>query len=143
MNNLHWIRVTSLDTLPLREGRPVMLAGREIALFNLGDRVLATDNRCPHQGGPLCDGIVTGTAVVCPLHARKIDLESGCVLRPAADADAAVETYPTRVVDGVVLLGLPADIESDLRTSPNRADFQPLRHPASAQDDLSRPFQRS
>ena len=37
------------------------LASREIAIFNLGDRLLATDNSCPHQGGPLCDGIVTGS----------------------------------------------------------------------------------
>src|SRR5690349_23831579 len=108
MDNLDWIRITALDTLPLREGRPVMLAGREIALFNLGDRVFATDNRCPHQGGPLCDGIVTGTAVVCPLHGWKIDLENGCVARPSSPAEVGVETFPTRVVDGVVLVGLTA-----------------------------------
>src|SRR3954469_9201326 len=107
-----WVRVTTTDNIPPREGRPVRIGGHEIALFNLGDRVLATDNRCPHQGGPLCDGIVTGSAVVCPLHAWKIDLESGCVLRPTAQADAGVETYPTRIVDGVVLVGLPS-VEPD------------------------------
>jgi nitrite reductase (NADH) small subunit len=151
MNNLHWIRITSLDTLPLREGRPVMLAGREIALFNLGDRVFATDNRCPHQGGPLCDGIVTGGAVVCPLHARKIDLESGCVVRPAAESELAVETYPTRVVDGIVLIGLPmagADRPSSrggVRLEPDRGDSDtpPPGHAALAQDDLTTPFQGS
>jgi len=132
MKDVHWIRVTRIETLPLREGRPVMLAGRELALFNLGDRVLATGNRCPHQGGPLCDGIVTGSAVVCPLHAWKIDLESGCVLRPSAQADAGVETYPTRIVDGVVLVGLPlvgVDGESMTTSSPppiSDGDFNPL-----------------
>ena len=81
-----------------------MIVGtREIALFNLGDRFLATENRCPHRGGPLCDGIVTGTAVVCPLHAWKINLETGGVDRPAG-SDACVRTYPTRVEDGVVLI---------------------------------------
>jgi nitrite reductase (NADH) small subunit len=106
MIDLHWIAITTIDALPLREGRPVIVAGRELALFNLGDRVLATDNRCPHQGGPLCDGIVAGSAVVCPLHAWKIDLQSGEVMRPTAQNDAAVETYPTRIVDGLVLVGL-------------------------------------
>lgn len=134
MNDLHWIRITTLDTLPLREGRPVMLAGRELALFNLGDRILATDNRCPHQGGPLCDGIVTGTAVVCPLHAWKIDLESGCVARPPGHADAAVETYPTRVVDGVVLVGLPA-MDGVVR--------RPLAAVPLPADDFTPPLQRS
>jgi len=37
----------------LREARSVRLGGRDIAIFNLGDRFLAVDNRCPHKGGPL------------------------------------------------------------------------------------------
>jgi nitrite reductase (NADH) small subunit len=85
----------------------VLIAGREIALFNLGDRFLATVNRCPHQGGPLCDGIVTATSVVCPLHAWKVNLETGAVERPAAGREHCVETFPTRVEDGIILIGLP------------------------------------
>ena len=101
-----WVRITTCDNIPLREGRAVMLDGREIALFNLGDRFFATDNQCPHKGGPLCDGIVAGEAVVCPLHAWKVRLDTGQVERPAVASDC-VTTYPTRVEDGVVLLGLP------------------------------------
>jgi nitrite reductase (NADH) small subunit len=85
----------------------VQFEGLEIALFNLGDRVLATDNRCPHQSGPLCDGIVTGSAVVCPLHGWKVNLEDGCVQRPAGESQQ-VRTYPTEVIDGVVAVQLPA-----------------------------------
>ena len=73
-------------------------------IFNLGDRFLATDNRCPHKGGPLCDGIVTGASVVCPLHAWKVNLETGAVERPAHGRDHCVGTYPTRVDDGVVIV---------------------------------------
>jgi nitrite reductase (NADH) small subunit len=108
MNEPRWIRVTALENLPLREGRAVGLGDREIALFNLGDRVLATDNRCPHQGGPLCDGIVTGESVVCPLHAWKVNLASGAVERPTHGKEHCVRTYPTRVDDGIVVIGLPA-----------------------------------
>jgi nitrite reductase [NAD(P)H] small subunit len=101
-----WVRVTRCENVPLREGRAVTLAGREIAIFNLGDRFMATDNQCPHQGGPLCDGIVAGDSVVCPLHAWKVRLDSGAVERPAAN-DVRIATYPTRVDDGIVWLGLP------------------------------------
>ncbi len=79
MNDRRWIRITATGNIPLREGRAITLGTREIAVFNLGDRFLAIDNRCPHEGGPLCDGIVTGTSVVCPLHAWKISLETGAV----------------------------------------------------------------
>ena len=53
----------------------------EIAIFNLNGRFLTIENACPHKGGPLCDGIVTGTAVVCPLHGRRFDLETGMPVR--------------------------------------------------------------
>ena len=107
MNGHRWVRVTPCDSIPVREGRPVTVGGREIAIFNLGDHFLATDNRCPHNGGPLCDGLVSGNAVVCPLHAWKISLQTGAVERPGSAA-TCVATYPTRVEDGVVLLGVPA-----------------------------------
>ena len=106
MSQHRWMRVTRCDDVPVREGRAVTVGGREIAIFNLGDRFLATDNRCPHQGGPLCDGIVAGDTVVCPLHAWKVRLDSGIVERPRS-GNACVVTYPTRVEDGMVWLELP------------------------------------
>jgi nitrite reductase (NADH) small subunit len=108
MTDHHWLRITSCENVPPREGRAVVVGGREIALFNLGDRFMATDNRCPHQGGPLCDGIVTGASVVCPLHAWKVDLRSGGVERPSSAKDHCVTVYPVRVEDGIVMVGLPA-----------------------------------
>jgi nitrite reductase (NADH) small subunit len=104
---LYWVRVTACDNIPTREGRAVTIGGREIAIFNLGDGFLATDNRCPHQGGPLCDGIVTGTSVVCPLHAWKVSLTSGSVERPSIARDHCVAIHPVRVEDGIVVVGLP------------------------------------
>jgi nitrite reductase (NADH) small subunit len=110
MNEHQWVRVTRSENVPLREGRAVTLAGREIAIFNLGDRFMATDNQCPHQGGPLCDGIVSGDSVVCPLHAWKVRLDSGAVERPNSN-DKCIATYPTRVDDGIVWLGLPMAVQ--------------------------------
>ena len=107
MSAKQWIKVTSSANIPLREGRAVALGARELAIFNLGDRFLTTDNRCPHKGGPLCDGIVTGESVVCPLHSWKVRLDTGQVERPAAKT-LCVHTYPTRVEDGIVVVELPS-----------------------------------
>ena len=101
-----WIRVSACENIPPREGRAATIGGTDIAIFNLGDRFLAVDGHCPHQGGPLCDGIVTGSAVVCPLHGWKVSLEDGCVQRPAGES-YQVRTYPTAIVDGVVEVQLP------------------------------------
>jgi len=102
-----WIRITPCENIPLREGRAVKVGGRDIAVFNLGDRFLAVDNRCPHNGGPLADGIVSGTTVVCPLHAWRVDLECGAVTKPA-DSAICLRTFRTRVEEGVVQLEISA-----------------------------------
>lgn len=97
---MSWIRITHADNIPLREGRSVRLGDDEIAIFNLGDRYVAVDNSCPHRGGPLCDGIVSGDTVVCPLHGWKISLDTGDVLKP--DVCVKVGTYPVSVEDGII-----------------------------------------
>lgn len=82
------------------------VAGREIAIFNLGDRFSAIENECPHQGGPLCDGIVSGSTIVCPLHGWRFDLDTGLATR--ASLPACVAVYPTRVEDGIILVDVGA-----------------------------------
>jgi nitrite reductase (NADH) small subunit len=106
VNDEQWIRITTAENVPPREGRAVRIGDREIALFNLGDRFLAVDNRCPHKGGPLADGIVAGTAAVCPLHAWRINLETGVVERPTTE-QVCVRKYATKMDGDVILLQLP------------------------------------
>src|SRR6516162_10044590 len=101
-----WFCITHCDNIPLRQGRYVKIAGRDIAIFNLGDRFLAVENRCPHKGGPLSEGIVSGNVVVCPLHSWKIGLECGTVKKPT-DIGKCVKTFSTRVEDGIVSIEVP------------------------------------
>ena len=106
-----WIRAAHCNDIPLREGRAVKVAGRDVAIFNLGNRFLAVMNHCPHKGGPLADGIVSGAAVVCPLHAWKFNLENGRGVNGASAASCA-ETFRTRVEGGVVWLEIALDVSS-------------------------------
>ena len=102
--NHTWTRITAAANIPPREGRAVTVGDNEIAIFNLDGKYLTIDNACPHKGGPLCDGIVSGTSVVCPLHGRRFDLDTGVAVR--ASEPMCVATYATRVEDGVVLVDL-------------------------------------
>jgi nitrite reductase (NADH) small subunit len=99
---MKWIRVTSTKNIPLREGRSVRIGNDEIAIFNLGDRFAAVDNACPHRGGPLCDGIVSGKTVTCPLHGYKVCLDTGHIVKP--EMPVRVETYPVRIEDGDIFV---------------------------------------
>ena len=106
MSTSQWIRISECENIPPREGRAAFVGEHEIAVFNLGETFLAVDGRCPHQGGPLCDGIVAGETVVCPLHAWKVNLTSGAVERPS-HVGKCIQSYPTRVENGVVLIEWP------------------------------------
>ena len=98
----HWTRITEVKNVPPQEGRSVTVGGMELAIFNLGDRFATIENECPHKGGPLCDGIVSGTTVVCPLHGWRFDLNTGSAVR--ASMPACVTTFATRVEDGIILV---------------------------------------
>lgn len=103
---MKWIRITNVENIPVRQGRAVKLGGLELAIFNLGGGFRAVENRCPHRGGPLADGIVAGEDVICPLHNWRISLDSGSVCQPK-DRTECRKTYPAKVVNGEVLVLLP------------------------------------
>ena len=92
-----------VDAIPLGQGCTYVVDGRAIAVFRQRDgQLFATQNECPHRGGPLADGIIGAGKVICPLHARQFDLKIGA----SAGGDYAVRTYPVRVEDGEVILTL-------------------------------------
>jgi nitrite reductase (NADH) small subunit len=87
-----------VDDVPQGEGRAITLDGRRIAIFRAAGGWYALDAACPHMGGPLADGIVCDRAVICPLHERRFDLESGAALTTGDGLAAhAVEVRDERV----------------------------------------------
>lgn len=96
------IDIASLDDIPRQGARVVKTDAGCVAVFRTADdRVFALDDRCPHKGGPLSEGIVHGTQVTCPLHAWVFDLSTG--LAQGTD-EGAVRTYAARTEGGRVFL---------------------------------------
>ena len=83
--------------IPPGEGRVFSVGGVEIAVFHTrAGQVYAVQAECPHRNGPLADGLVGGTTVMCPFHSRKFDLTTGVGLQ----GDCDIQTYPVRLTDG-------------------------------------------
>ncbi len=90
-----------LDQIPRGEGRNFEVAGRVVAVFRThADEVFASQAECPHLRGPLADGMLGGTTIVCPLHERTYDLRTGAVISGECD----ITVYPARVAPGGVVL---------------------------------------
>ncbi|KQQ33191.1 MULTISPECIES: nitrite reductase small subunit NirD [Rhizobium/Agrobacterium group] len=108
--NSNWMTIGRIDDIPLRGARCVKTPQGKVAVFRTAENeVFAIEDRCPHKGGPLSQGIVHGKAVTCPLHNWVISLESGRAL--GAD-EGSVATLPLRNTDGELSILLERRLEA-------------------------------
>ncbi len=93
-----------ISQVPLGEGRNFDLGGIVVTIFHTRTGALfATQPRCPHRQGPLADGLLGGSLLVCPLHDRTFDLRTG----KSVAGDCSLHTYPVRAgQDGRIMLAL-------------------------------------
>lgn len=88
-------RVAAVTDLPPGKGMAVEVGGQKCALFNVGGTFYAIGDTCTHRGGPLSEGTIQGTTVICPWHRACFDLGSGKNLTPPAPAP--VPAYRVRI----------------------------------------------
>lgn len=106
----NWTDIGALEAIPRRGARVIKTAAGCIAVFRTqDDQAFALDDRCPHRGGPLSQGIVHGAAVACPLHNWVISLETGDAQGPDK---GHVRCWPLRVEEGRILIDLSARAEA-------------------------------
>ena len=97
-----FVDIGPLDAIPQQGARVVKTAQGCVAVFRTADdRVFALEDRCPHKGGPLSEGIVHGSSVTCPLHNWVFDMNTGTA--QGAD-EGLVRTFATKVQQGRVLI---------------------------------------
>jgi len=113
-------RVAGVDEIPENGGVLADLGGREVGVFKAKGKLYAYDNRCIHQGGPVCSGEVLGATkllldergealreildedemrLVCPWHGWEYDLVTG---EAAHDRRLRLRRFEVTVADGIV-----------------------------------------
>ncbi len=109
--------VARTDEIPPGGRKLVSVRGRPIAIFHLADGFYGLLNRCPHQGGSLCEGLVTGLVespepgvyayrrageiLRCPWHGWEFDIRTG---RSVCDPDGTwTRRYEAAAVDGAAV----------------------------------------
>ena len=101
---MNWQDICALEDIRPLGSRVIAAPRGDIALFRTADdEVFALDDRCPHKGGPLSQGLIFGKRGACPLHNWQIELDSGNAVAP--DVGCA-HRHPVKVENGRVLLAL-------------------------------------
>lgn len=104
MSPFNWVDALSAGDLRTDDVIGVVVGGRDIAIYSVGDEVYATDNICTHGQARLCDGFLDGHEIECPLHQGKFDVRSG---QPTCEpVTVAVRSYPVRIDGQRVFLQL-------------------------------------
>jgi len=91
----NWVKAADRSALSDGEVIGVIVAGREIALYEMDGEVYATDDICTHAYAKLSDGWMEKGEIECPLHAGRFDIRTGKATAPPCIDD--VKTYPVRI----------------------------------------------
>ena len=108
---MSYIKVMQSDELMPGEKAIVDVNGKKVLLVNYEGSVFALDNRCPHLGGSLGDGILENEKIICPRHGSRYDVRTGQNVGNAKIAFISIKvgsakTHVVKVEDGSILIDI-------------------------------------
>jgi naphthalene 1,2-dioxygenase system ferredoxin subunit len=104
MSNIEWTDAAAVGEVPQDDVIGMIVGGRDMALYNTGGEIFATDNICTHGQARLCEGFLDGHEIECPLHQGKFDIRTGHPTR--APVTEAIRSYPVKIEGGRVFLAI-------------------------------------
>ncbi len=100
---MEFIEIAHASELPVGRSKAYDVNGRTIALYHTSEGFFATDNVCPHRGGPLAEGDQIGNDITCPRHLWGFDIASALC---AGNPEIRVIAHEVRVEGDRVLVRL-------------------------------------
>ena len=129
-------RVAKVGEIPPGGRKVVEISGRSIGVFNIGGEFFALRNRCPHAGGPLCEGVLSGFVrsempgeydyvrkgeiLRCPWHQWEFDVKTGQSWFDPVKT--RVRRYETSIEPGPSSPGAEALADAGLEPGPYTAE---------------------
>lgn len=102
----NWVRVAAADDCEVGSAQEFIVADRVVALFRVGDTFYALDGICPHQGGPLGKGRLSGCILTCPWHGWQYDVRTG---QHQVNQSIRHTSFPVKVDAGIVYVDVADD----------------------------------
>ena len=77
-----YVKVGHVDDFPAGKIKKVRVAGEDVLVANVGGKIYGIGGKCTHRGGPLDEGELEETEVICPWHGGRFDLATGKAVAP-------------------------------------------------------------
>jgi nitrite reductase/ring-hydroxylating ferredoxin subunit len=100
-----WADAGPVTGFPADEKVCTTAGGKPVVIARVGDDWFAFANICPHAGLPLGEGELRGHVITCPFHGNAYNIRNGRNI-DWPEEELPVRTYPVRVEDGRVMVGL-------------------------------------
>jgi 3-phenylpropionate/trans-cinnamate dioxygenase ferredoxin subunit len=104
-DQLEYVEIADASVLGNGERLFIEIDDLSIVIFNIAGKIFAIADVCSHDNGPLGEGEIDGTDIVCPRHGARFDIQTGKVTMMPAVVD--IPAYPARVHNGMIEIGLP------------------------------------
>lgn len=91
---MRFLKLASKSDIKLNSGKVIMVDGDPVAVFNVGGKYIAWDNRCPHRGASLADGNISENIIQCKFHLWEFDVQNACALQ---NPEIKVKTYTIKI----------------------------------------------
>ena len=124
--------VVEKQALPPGSVTEVRVGGESYALCNIDGAIYCVAGACPHAGGPLAQGMLIETTLICPWHGWEFDCRTGESTRKQSPP---VSTYAVVVRDGWIHVDVPA-------SRPQSDDLEPVRAPCRSSESEHLPGHR-
>ncbi|MFA6956614.1 MAG: Rieske 2Fe-2S domain-containing protein [Thermoanaerobaculia bacterium] len=99
-------KVADVAELPVGSVKAYVVRGRKVAVCHTARGFFATDDSCPHRGGPLSEGDILGDEIVCPWHLWSFRLDTGLTPNSLPGMQVRVTIHEVRVDGDAVLVRL-------------------------------------
>ncbi|MBI4208512.1 MAG: Rieske 2Fe-2S domain-containing protein [Deltaproteobacteria bacterium] len=96
-----FVKVATIEELEEGIGKLVETESKRLALFKVDGKFYATDEVCPHRGGPLSEGDIEECEVVCPWHGWRFNLETGV---SPVNPNVKIQIYTVKVEGSDILI---------------------------------------
>jgi len=104
-SKVEYLDIGPASELPPGERLFVEIGGKPLVIFNIAGELFSIADVCSHDEGPVGEGELEGYTITCPRHGAQFDVRTGQVTQMPAVVD--IPSYPVRVVNGSIRLGLP------------------------------------
>lgn len=108
-----WKQIVNAEAVPCGRIKAASVDGTKLILLKVEGRIVAYEDRCPHEQYPLSLGELDDCVLICSKHLWEFDAATGRNLSGGIGAGRDLVRYPARIVDGMIEVDIGSPLSKE------------------------------